>query len=131
MPVIKEILLKDIPEKIIKDAMEDLRQYSVGFAKILDSPSGQDAVLLGSGTLVSVGSTRAVLTAHHVLSVLPTKGRLGLVLTDTQKATTFDTQGMVYLKIARGIVDADGPDLGAVILGSFNCWYCGSTEGIL
>ena len=37
-------------------------------------------VLLGSGTLVSVGSIRAVLTAHHVVSILPSEGRLGLIL---------------------------------------------------
>ena len=72
-------------------------------------------VLLGSGTLVSVGSIRAVLTAHHVVSILPSEGRLGLILGPSLQRHTVDIQGLTYLKIAHGANAADGPDLGAVI----------------
>jgi hypothetical protein len=116
MPEIKEILFKDIPKEVIDNAMEDLRQYSVGFVRMEFSHGREDAVLLGSGTLVSIGPTHAVLTADHVLRVLPNEGRLGMILAHHQKPTTFDIQGISYLKIARGTIDADGPDLGAVIL---------------
>src|SRR5205807_998046 len=41
---------------------------------------------------------------------------LGLVRSPTLQQHTVDTQGLTYLEIARGTVDADGPDLGAVVL---------------
>ncbi len=81
-----------------------------------DTPRGQDAFLLGSGTLVAVGETRAILTAHHVIRVLPRDRRLGLLLSPTLQQHTIDTQGLAFLEIDRGTDDSTGPDLGAVIL---------------
>ena len=115
MPPIEELPISELPKSVIEAAAHDLAEYSVGFLRLESTPQGQDAILLGSGTLVSIGSIRAVLTAHHVVSILPTTGRLGLVLGPTLQQHTVDTQGLTYLKIARGTVDADGPDLGAVI----------------
>jgi hypothetical protein len=65
---------------------------------------------------VSVGTTHAILTAHHVLSVLPRSGRLGLILSSTAKQHTIDITGIAYVPIARGTRDSEGPDLGAIIL---------------
>lgn len=115
MSPVEEISLCKLPEGVIEAASKDLAEYAVGFVRVEDTPRGQDAVLLGSGTLVSIGSVRAVLTAHHVVSILPTTGRLGLILGPTLHQHTVDTQGVTYLKIARGSIDADGPDLGAVV----------------
>src|SRR5712664_1151447 len=116
MAHIEELLLKDLPDEVIGDAASSLAPYSIGFVRIEDTPNGQDAVLLGSGTLVSVAGIRAILTAHHVVSVLPRQGRLGLILDPTPRTHTVDVRGLTYLPIARGGVDALGPDLGAVIL---------------
>lgn len=115
MPTIEELPITELPESVVKAAAEDLAEYSVGFLRLENTPQGQDAILLGSGTLVSIGSIRAVLTAHHVVSILPTTGRLGLILGPKLQQHTVDTQGLSYLKIARGMVDADGPDLGALV----------------
>ena len=57
-----------------------------------------------------------MLTAHHVLEVLPRTGRLGLILSPSVQQYTIDVQGINYLEIARGIKDSDGPDSRAVIL---------------
>lgn len=65
---------------------------------------------------MSVGTTHAILTTQHVLSILPRSGRLGLALSRTAQQDTVDTQGLAFLPIARGTVDAEGPDLGAVVL---------------
>jgi hypothetical protein len=116
MPPVQKLSLGDLPEGVINAAARDLAQYSIGFLRVESTPRGQDAVLLGSGTLVSVGSKRAVLTAHHVLSVLPRTGRVGLVISTSVQQHTVDTQGLTYLQIARGTKDVDGPDLGAVVL---------------
>jgi hypothetical protein len=117
MASLEEIKLKDLPEAVIEAAAKDIANYSIGFLHVNDPPhSSKDVMLLGSGTLVSIGTTHAILTADHVLSVLPRSGRLGLILSPTLQQHTIDTHGIAYINIARGTRDADGPDLGAVIL---------------
>lgn len=117
MPPLENCYSGDLPPSVIEAAACGIADYSIGFVRIENTPHGQDAVLLGSGTLVSVGSKRAVLTANHVVSILPRVGRLGLIISPGFQQHTVDTQGLTYLQIARGtVVDADGPDLGAVVL---------------
>ena len=114
---IEEIPLVEIPEKIIGSASQDVAEYSVGFVRVVKSKSGEDAILVGSGTLISIGSTRAILTANHVLKALPKEGRLGLILSPSVQQQTVDIHGLLYLKIDQGTIESEGPDLGAVILG--------------
>lgn len=117
MPTIEEIPIRELPQQVIESAARDVAEYSIGFARVEGSRSGQDAVLLGSGTLVSIGAIHAVLTAHHVVSILPRTGRLGLILSPTLQQPTIDTQELFYLQIDRGTIESDGPDLGAIVLG--------------
>jgi len=116
MPPVEELPLGELPTAVIEAASRDLVDYIIGFLLVENTPRGQDARLLGSGTLVSVGTTHAVLTAHHVVSILPRTGRLGLIVSPTLHQHTVDTQGLKYIEIARGTNDAVGPDLGAVVL---------------
>ena len=117
MPTFEEKPFGELPDEVIEAAARDLIEYCIGFVRVETSSRMQDVVLLGSGTLVSIGSIYAVLTAHHVVSILPRSGRLGLILSPTLQQYTIDTQGIIYLEIARGSIDSDGPDLGAIILG--------------
>ena len=96
--------------------MHSVANYTVGFLRIEKGQRGKDLVLLGSGTLVTVNGIHAILTAHHVVEILPTTGELGLVYSETLTHATFATDGLRYLKIDRGKVDSEGPDLGAVLL---------------
>jgi hypothetical protein len=116
MPLTEEVPITQLPDSLLAAVALDLAQYSIGFLRIEDTPQGQDALLLGSGTLVRAGTTHAILTAHHVLQALPKNGRLGLILLPTLHQHTVDTQTLVYKEIARGTVNSEGPDLGAVIL---------------
>ena len=116
MPQSEEVLIGQLPHSLLEAVALNLAQYSIGFLRIEDTPRGQDAILLGSGTLVTTGSTRAILTAHHVLEVLPKRGRVGLILSPTLHQHTVETQALQYREIARGTIDAEGPDLGAVML---------------
>jgi hypothetical protein len=116
MTTIEELPIGELPPLLFEAIATDLVQYSIGFVRVEKTPHGQDIVLLGSGTLVKVGLTHAVLTAYHVLEVLPRTGRLGLILSPSLQQHTIDIQGIEYLKIAKGTKDSDGPDLGAVIL---------------
>lgn len=109
--------IEDLPKAVMEAVAREIADYSIGFLRVKSPPrESDDVTLLGSGTLVSVGTTHAILTAHHVLSVLPRSGRLGLILSRTASQETIDTQGLAFVPIARGTVNAEGPDLGAVIL---------------
>jgi hypothetical protein len=112
----EELQIADIPDSLKSDIVRRLADYSVGFLRLEDTPHGQDALLFGSGTLVVIGNTFAILTAHHVIQTLPRTGRLGIFLCPTFEPHSLDTQGLTYLEIARGSDDSVGPDLGAVFL---------------
>jgi hypothetical protein len=65
-----------IPTARVSDAMA---AYTIGFAKLEVHDRVEDAVGAGSGTLVSVGKVRGILTAAHVLTNLPDQGEVGIV----------------------------------------------------
>ncbi len=116
MTTIEELKIGELPPALFEAIMSDIILYSIGFVHHKDTPYGRDYFLLGSGTLVKVGTTHAMLTAHHVIKVLPKTGRLGLLLSFSSKPYTVDIQGIEYIEIARGTKESDGPDIGAVIL---------------
>ena len=97
----------------------DLIDYFIAFAK-------QNGQLLGSGTLVSIGGTKAILTVDHVLEILPkTAEHVCLVFptrydNSPQAAPRLPTKIPVdYLEkktVGRGKQESDGPDLGLVVL---------------
>lgn len=110
------MLVKDLPRTLIDAVVEDLARYTIAFLRVENAAGSHQAVLLGSGVLVSVGTKFAILTAHHVVQELPATGRFGLFLGRTSQPHTIDTQGVAIVKIARGTQDSVGPDLGAVLL---------------
>jgi hypothetical protein len=111
-----DVVIKDIPDVIRQSVGYAVANFTVGLLRIDETPSGPNLTLLGSGTLVSVKSIHAILTAHHVLQALPDNGRLGLVLSDRTPAPTISVDGLRYVEIARGSVESEGPDLGAVVM---------------
>jgi hypothetical protein len=108
----KELAPNDIPAALLSEIRSRIVDYSVGLARLEEA----DATLLGSGTLVQVGGRRAILTADHVLEVLPRDGSLGVILSQQVAATTLETTSLHYLTVARGDVAEQGPDLGAIVL---------------
>jgi len=110
------VLVKDLPCALKEAVVQDLTQYTVAFLRLKSASDGDLADLLGSGVLVSVGTKRAILTAHHVVEELPKAGRFGLFLDRTREPHTIDIQGVAVVKIGRGTDDAVGPDLAAVLL---------------
>ena len=96
--------------------MRIIANYTVGFIRIQNGEHGKNLTLLGSGTLVTINGNHAILTAHHVIEVLPASGELGLVYSERAMHGTISTDGLRYIKIARGTVASEGPDLGAVLL---------------
>ena len=52
----------DIPVQLISEIQHRVTAFTVGLVKLGDG----DAYLRGSGTLIELGNSRAILTAHHV-----------------------------------------------------------------
>ena len=106
--------------KFLNDARLNLTDYSVGFAKINQNEYSEDAILGGSGTLVSVENSHLILTADHVLDNLPDQGIIGLILPTRSHAhlhrVVLDMAQTQKIRIARGEVASEGPDLGALLL---------------
>ncbi|MGB7911795.1 MAG: hypothetical protein WCF59_06180 [Desulfobaccales bacterium] len=84
----------ELPPNLFEAISADLIRHTIGFVRLDETPTGPDIVLLGSGTLVKVGVTYAVLTAQHVLEVLPKSGRLSVILSDLIRKDSIDKQGL-------------------------------------
>jgi len=111
------VLLKQLPPVLFDEVTRDLASYTVAFVRVDEIGDGhRKGQLLGSGILVSVNDTRAILTADHVLEVLPKTGPLGVFLEKTSEPRTLETEGLIFRSIAHGKGDAEGPDMGAVII---------------
>jgi hypothetical protein len=110
------IIARDFLEK----ASRELVDYSIGFVKIEEKQDPIDAKLGGSGTLVLVEGKHAILTADHVLDHLPNSGKVGLVLPTRFGAqlhrVTVDMTLAQKVRIARGHVESEGPDLGTLLI---------------
>lgn len=109
-----------VGRELLENATQDLADYAVGFAKIDEENDVEDAMLGGSGTLVSVEGRHAILTADHVLGNLPDTGVVGLILPKRFQAqlhrVTLDMALTTKIRIARGKIASEGPDLGALLL---------------
>lgn len=103
----------------------DLTDFSVGFSKGFPSQNPTEVQLAGSGTLVSAGGIRAILTAAHVISNLPDSGDVGLIVPTRRGGyhplAIIDMQHVQKVFIAKGSDDSQGPDLGLLILSPADC----------
>lgn len=107
----------DIPKDILNSIGETIRFYTVAFADFVKRDDGTVAPqLLGTGTLVSAGGVRAIMTAAHVIDILPMNGRIGVFLTPESAPESIDVGGVARVSLPRGESESAGPDLGALIL---------------
>lgn len=109
----------DVPE-LLAETHEHTANFAVAFVKIIGQED--DAVPAGSGTLVTAAGRYAILTADHVLEVLPSSGKFGLVIpnTGTQPRLhryTLAASNVQKLRVAKASHDRNGPDLGLLVLG--------------
>ena len=100
----------------LQEIRDRIADYWAGFILVGENT----ASFLGSGTLVSIGETKAILTAGHVLDALPETGRVGLAL-PTRYEPTLGNEGLLMEHLTgvcfgRGENGSDGPDLGLLVL---------------
>lgn len=110
----------EIPETITVGAQERFSRYLVGFVAVSDDGRMQDAAVAGSGTLVALGRTRAILTATHVLQYLSKFDDVGLVLPIPGKKPLQDfivrREHCRSFSFGNGDDKPDGPDIGCLVL---------------
>lgn len=112
----KHILAKNISAAVLDSMSRSARFSTIAFVGTKNVNDRRVPHLLGSGVLVAACNKRAILTAGHVLDVLPRTGRLGLFMTPGSELETIDTGGLARVEFPRGPQESAGPDLGAVIL---------------
>lgn len=109
--------------EFFENATRELSDYVVGFVKLQETSTQIDAQLAGSGTLVEIDGTHAILTADHVLEHLPNRGEVGLILPTRFQPQlhrfTLHMEFVEKLQIARGTHAVDGPDLALLVLPPF------------
>ncbi len=108
-----------LTEELLYVESSGIPDFTVGFVKLVEDSTPPDARLAGSGTLVVVDGTHAILTAAHVLQHLPCTGEIALVLSSQFGARwhrfTLLMQHTEKVPVAKGSVDAEGPDLGFLV----------------
>ena len=76
-------------ERVVKiptaEISKEISNFTIGLAKLAVHDRVEDAVLSGTGTLVSVGNVYGFLTAAHVIAALPTQGEVGVILSKTAR----------------------------------------------
>lgn len=88
-----------------------LQSFIIGF--VIIAPQDTDAAIGGSGTLVSVGATRGILTAAHVIRELRKQEEIGIVLPvgTSARRMTFDMAYTAHVTLV-GANESEGPDIG-------------------
>ncbi len=99
-----------------------MAQYAVCFVQLVTTQAGEDAVVAGSGTFVQVGKVFGILTAAHVLEILPDNGPVGISQFSTgtvnYRKHTIEMSYAEKLLIGGSQNAPGGPDLGFLRLGA-------------
>ena len=109
---------KDLPEGLWDNLWQQIFPYCVGLLAFIRGEHGEQAQLMGSGTLVRVDHTIGILTAQHVVAPRHWKQatHLGLIfMTDVHKPT-INMQYLRLIEVAKPLSPSKGPDLGVIIL---------------
>ena len=110
--------ISDLPSDFLRETTRSVLNHLVGLIRIGNKQSSDIIQLIGSGTLVQLDDTFGILTAHHVLKAIPSKGHLGLILPyfDKEHRYSIDISHITKMPIARGDIDCEGPDLAFIKL---------------
>jgi hypothetical protein len=102
-----------VPTAGVSNAMA---AYTIGFVKLEIHNNVEDAIGSGSGTLVSVGKVRGILTAAQVLDNLPDRGTAGIVEYRGEslhyRKRTIEMADTSKIVLRGDEFGPDGPDLG-------------------
>ncbi len=113
--------LEEAAMEVGEAAGKEIVDFTVGLVSVTEGNAETDpeADLAGSGTLVDLNGTCGILTAWHVLRHLANK-TVGLVIVTRFERQlhrfVLEREDVHLLKIASGTAEAEGPDLGLLVL---------------
>lgn len=114
-----ETSLSKIPEYLIREIAGVIHSYSTPLIRIIrKGGKKEDGVLIGSGTFINIQGVYGILTAHHVAHQLEFGSFLGIILIPDEHRNVTNFQYLKTVDIAKGLNDADGPDLSFIMLPS-------------
>ena len=120
----------NVRHKVIDSIMQQVKDSILSDSSVIFIQENEsDETLLGSGTLVSIGDTTAILTADHVLEKLPQPPEPVRIFFPTRFAESPRSESprsnprpsktieyFAKKTIGRGTHEAEGPDLGLLIV---------------
>ena len=110
------IKLTNIPMNLFESVTQHIINYCIGMVRIDEDERGEDAVLIGSGTLTDFMGKKCILTAQHVIDALPKEGNIGFIISEKLHKYVLDARSLSMVKIGKGENDLIGPDLGIIVL---------------
>jgi hypothetical protein len=108
------IKVSAIPRTFYESVTRHIINFAIGIVKVLDTEKAEDAILIGSGTLVDLEGIYGILTAQHVIDALPSMGQIGFIISENLHKYTLDAQTLAVSRIGRGKDSGSGPDLGLI-----------------
>ncbi len=112
-----EMPLSKVPLELIERISNTLHSWSTTLIKLRERVPGEpEAIPIGSGTFVSIGQRYGILTAQHVAELIERGSTLGLTVVSEEHRFTVEAQFLHIHHIARGTVEAEGPDLSFIEL---------------
>jgi hypothetical protein len=113
---IEKIQIKDLPQELFEEIEDKIKPYVIGLLGVNVNTSGEEAELVGSGTLVQVANKYGILTARHVTQELKKFHKVGLNLGTFVHRFAIDIAFLPIVDIGSRVGDDIGPDLAVIIL---------------
>ncbi len=114
----EQIRIGNIPAAVIDAATDQISRYTVALLRCDIEYNRERCRLIGTGTLITIDNTSAVLTAAHVISQLNERCFLGVISSfqGQQERIRYQFQHLQLHKVGKGSNDQAGPDIGVIVL---------------
>jgi len=113
----KQIRIGDLPSKLVDEIKERISLFSVALGAFFGDKEKNHLQLVGSGTLVVIKDTHAILTAKHVTKDVRKYDRVGVLLgTRTYEECTIEKDHFYFVEIDSRCASFFSPDLALMII---------------
>jgi hypothetical protein len=112
----QKVRIHPIPPEILEAISNELFWYSIGLVKLERQLNGEEAEILGSGTLVAIKGAFGILTAQHVTECVRNVPEIGLIISDEVHQYSIETKYLHIIDVAKPTEPSVGPDLSIIIL---------------
>jgi hypothetical protein len=114
----EQIRIADIPNAVIDVATDQISRCTVALLRCDIDRNTERCRLIGTGTLIAIDNRSVILTAAHVISQLNKGCFLGIISSfqGRQERIRYQFQHLTLHRIGNSKNDAEGPDIGLIVL---------------